>query len=45
MNPIELFKEWQTEEQVKGNVKHRTACCLSTIGLDGFPNARYVSLK
>ena len=22
-----------------------SACCLSTIGLDGFPNARFVSLK
>lgn len=44
-DPIQLFKEWQSEEIKKGNFKHKTACCLSTIGLDGFPNARYVSLK
>jgi pyridoxamine 5'-phosphate oxidase len=55
MNPIEQFKEWMAEEQNllrsaqnEGfSVKEdwSTAGCFSTIGLDGFPNARFVSLK
>ncbi|MDR2230268.1 MAG: pyridoxal 5'-phosphate synthase [Flavobacteriaceae bacterium] len=35
-----LQKEIQTHKQ-----KLPYACCLSTEGLDGFPNARFVSLK
>jgi pyridoxamine 5'-phosphate oxidase len=44
-NPIEIFKEWYREEQTLSKVRIPSACCLSTNGLDGFPNARFVSLK
>lgn len=45
MNPIKKFRKWyqQALEQENGPVP--SACCLSTIGLDGYPNARFVSLK
>lgn len=45
MTPIELFNNWFNEELKLTKVKIPSACCLSTIGLDGFPNARFVSLK
>lgn len=45
MNPIELFKQWFNEEKEHSKVSVPTAVCLSTIGLDSFPNARFVSLK
>ena len=45
MVPIEHFNKWFKEELNLTKVKIPTACCLSTIGLDGFPNARFVSLK
>ncbi len=44
-NPIEIFKEWYREKQALSKVSIPSACCLSTNGLDGFPNARFVSLK
>jgi pyridoxamine 5'-phosphate oxidase len=45
MTPIELFKVWYSEEQKIGHTGVLSPCCLSTIGTDGFPNARFVSLK
>lgn len=45
MTPIELFNKWFNEELNLTTVKIPSACCLSTIGIDGFPNARFVSLK
>lgn len=42
---IEHFNTWFKEELNVTKVRIPTACCLSTIGLDGFPNARFVSLK
>jgi len=45
MNPIDKFKEWYNEELQKSSVKIPSACCISTIGLDGYPNSRFVSLK
>ncbi|RNC84373.1 MAG: pyridoxamine 5'-phosphate oxidase [Balneola sp.] len=45
MNPISKFEEWYKEELFKSSVQIPSACCLSTIGLDGYPNARFVSLK
>lgn len=45
MNPIEKFKDWYNEELLKSSVKIPSACCLSTTGLDGYPNSRFVSLK
>jgi pyridoxamine 5'-phosphate oxidase len=44
-NPIQIFKESYREEQTLSKVRIPSACCLSTNGLDGFPNARFVSLK
>lgn len=45
MDPIALFNEWYQQQLTATTVKLPAACCLSTIGLDGFPNARFVSLK
>lgn len=44
-NPIEIFKQLFNEEQKLSKVRIPTACCFSTNGLDGFPNARFVSFK
>jgi len=44
-NPIALFQKWFNEESALSEVNIPTAVCLSTLGLDGFPNARFVSLK
>ena len=44
-NPIELFSKWFNEELNVSKVQIPTAVCLSTIGLDNFPNARFVSFK
>ena len=45
MTPIECFNRWFNEELKLTKVRIPTACCLSTIGTDGYPNARFVSLK
>lgn len=45
MTPIAHFNTWFEEELTRTKAGIPTACCLSTIGLDGFPNARFVSLK
>ncbi len=45
MNPILLFEKWFSKEKKLNNLKLPAACCLSSIGLDGYPNARFVSLK
>jgi pyridoxamine 5'-phosphate oxidase len=45
MNPMEQLLEWQREQQDKVKSSMLGLCCLSTIGEDGYPNARYVSLK
>lgn len=42
---IELFNQWYKEELHLTTAKIPSACCLSTIGTDGYPNARFVSLK
>ncbi|MFD0861248.1 pyridoxal 5'-phosphate synthase [Sungkyunkwania multivorans] len=44
-HPIEKFNQWYKEELVKSKASIPSACCLSTLGLDGFPNARFLSLK
>lgn len=44
-NPIEVFSEWLALEITLTKVNIPTACCLSTIGIDNYPNARFVSLK
>lgn len=45
MTPTELFKSWYAEELKASKVKIPSACCFSTVGTDGFPNARFVSMK
>jgi pyridoxamine 5'-phosphate oxidase len=45
ITPIEHFRKWFTEEMNLTRLKIPMACCLSTVGTDGFPNARFVSLK
>jgi pyridoxamine 5'-phosphate oxidase len=45
MNPLLLFEKWFNEEKKVSDLKLPAACCLSTIGLDGYPNSRFVSLK
>jgi len=44
-DPIELFEQWFAAELQQTQTPIPSAVCLSTIGLDGFPNARFVSLK
>lgn len=44
-NPILVFNEWYEEELNLTNVRIPSAVCLSTNGLDSFPNARFVSFK
>ncbi len=43
--PIELFNRWLNEELILTKVTVPSACCLSTMGTDNYPNARMISLK
>lgn len=45
MNPIKKFTEWYAVENQKTTAQIPSACCLTSIGLDGYPNSRFVSLK
>ncbi|WP_298546669.1 pyridoxal 5'-phosphate synthase [uncultured Aquimarina sp.] len=45
MNPFQLFNTWYSEELEKSKARIPSACCISSTGLDGYPNARFVSLK
>jgi pyridoxamine 5'-phosphate oxidase len=45
MTPFQHFNTWFNEEKTLTKNRIHAACCLSTIGTDGFPNARFVSLK
>lgn len=45
INPIEIFTKWFDDEIKLTKVNIPSACCLSTIGMDNYPNARFVSLK
>ncbi|WP_108803590.1 pyridoxal 5'-phosphate synthase [Aquimarina sp. Aq107] len=45
IDPFQLFTKWYAEELEKSINSLPAACCISTIGLDGYPNARFVSLK
>ena len=44
-SPFEIFERWYQQESAKSSAALPGAVCLSTAGLDGFPNARFVSLK
>ena len=43
--PIDIFTEWYNQEINLSKAAIPTACCLSTIGTDHYPNARFVSFK
>ncbi len=43
--PIDIFTEWYDAELKLTKVNIPSACCFSTVGIDGYPNARFVSLK
>jgi pyridoxamine 5'-phosphate oxidase len=43
--PLELFLKWFKKELKLSKTRIPTAVCLSTIGIDNFPNARFVSFK
>ena len=45
MKPIEIFTEWFGEELKLSKTRIPTAVCLSTCGIDNYPNARFVSFK
>lgn len=45
IHPITLFKRWLELEREQSSVDIPSAGCLSTMGLDNFPNARFVALK
>jgi len=44
-DPIEKFKGWWNEALLSSPLKHKNAICVSTVDLDGCPNARFVDLK
>lgn len=43
--PFDTFTTWLEEHIAHSHLKHPKACVLSTIGMDGAPNARNVALK
>tara|TARA_B100000686_G_scaffold355351_1_gene473242 strand:- start:23030 stop:23674 length:645 start_codon:yes stop_codon:yes gene_type:complete len=44
-NPLLIFSKWFSEAETHPMIREPNAFKLSTIGLDGFPNARMVLLK
>ncbi|GAB5400909.1 MAG: pyridoxamine 5'-phosphate oxidase [Aureisphaera sp.] len=44
-DPFEVLEAWYNDEMASAPLKYAAACVVSTIGLDGFPNARTVSIK
>lgn len=45
MKPLEIFNRWFEEELKLSKAQIPTAVCLSTVGKDNHPNARFVSYK
>lgn len=45
MEPFKKFQTWYQKEMDETEESIPSACCLSTSGEDGYPNARFVSLK
>ncbi|MBB1138695.1 pyridoxal 5'-phosphate synthase [Myroides sp. WP-1] len=43
--PISLFRQLYEKELKLTPVKIPSACCFTSVGLDGFPNSRFVSCK
>jgi len=45
-DPMMLFQEWYgAQRHLLVDDTSASACCLSTVGLDGYPAARFVALK
>jgi len=44
-NPMTVFNAWYQEELDQSSLSIPSAVCLSTKGMDGYPNARFVSFK
>ncbi len=45
MNTIQLFEELYYKEEELNTQAPPSYCCLSTVGLDAYPNSRFVALK
>ncbi|MDF1699069.1 MAG: pyridoxal 5'-phosphate synthase [Saprospiraceae bacterium] len=45
MNVFEKFADWHEQELKTTKAKLPNACSFTSIGLDGYPNTRFVSLK
>jgi pyridoxamine 5'-phosphate oxidase len=45
MQPLKKFLKWYQLELSNSKEQLPAACCLSTLGTDGYPNARFLSLK
>lgn len=43
--PFMVFAHWLHEHTSKSRSNYTGACVLSTVGMDGYPNARNVSIK
>lgn len=44
-DPVSLFVEWHEAQLRRSRQPVPSAGCLSTVGTDGYPNARFVDLK
>jgi pyridoxamine 5'-phosphate oxidase len=44
-NPFIVFTNWLHDYATRSKSNYTGACVLSTVGMDGYPNARNVSLK
>ena len=44
-NPLDLFSNWFSELENKGNEREPNAMSLSTVDKEGFPTTRIVLLK
>src|SRR5688572_28953639 len=44
-SPFPIFTQWYEEELRSLSGKIPSVVCLSTVGRDGYPNSRFVSLK
>ncbi len=45
IDPVEWCRQLYADETGRTTSNVPAACCLSTIGTDGYPNARFVALK
>lgn len=44
-NPIEKFSSYYAQQLAFSKAQIPSACCFTTVGIDGYPNSRFVSLK